>query len=77
MISVYLDSDVMKSLSAYVARREQSMSLIAGPRLRSGSSSRTGAWLDSSAMSESVSRRSCSSFASGAYHDGPASRTGR
>jgi hypothetical protein len=29
MISVYFDPDVMKSLSACVARREQSMSLIA------------------------------------------------
>ncbi|MCP1850088.1 MULTISPECIES: CopG family transcriptional regulator [unclassified Bradyrhizobium] len=28
-ISVYLDPDVMKTLSAYAARREQSMSLIA------------------------------------------------
>jgi predicted transcriptional regulator len=28
-VSVYLDADVMRSLSAYAARREQSMSLIA------------------------------------------------
>jgi predicted transcriptional regulator len=86
-LSVYLDPDVMQALSAYAARREQSMSLIAEAAIASFLSpdaderreaaiakrldQQESAWRGSNVMSGSVSRRWRCSSASGSTRRRP------